>query len=515
MRPLFRVAVSIVVVLALVVVPRIARAEEAPHATFALVIGVNTSVDPGVHPLRYADDDAARYLDLFRALGARTYVLTRPDENTRRLHPQAVAEALLPTRADFKRALASLASDVDQARKRQVKTVVYFVYAGHGKVKDGKGYITLEDAQIDGATLDAEVVDAIGADQIHFIVDACDSYFLALGRGPGGQRYESHGFSDLGGLKKRDSVGLLLSTSSARESHEWGGVQAGVFSHEVRSGLYGAADADGDGQVSYREVSAFVERANGAIANERYRPEVYARAPKDSPVLLDLRARRTGRIEVPASHASHYFLEDGDGVRIADFHNDADQAAYLVRPRRSGRLYLHRLDDDVEFLVPAEPEIVALGDLSEHEPRSRTRGAANDAFQSLFALPFGRRVVDAFAMRAPQGDAAGGPRDGSTVRRTIGLGLIGVGAASTVAAVFALGAARDARSGIGATTPQADAAAANDKIRTWNTVATIELAAAGAAAASGVLLLVWPDAAARVDIGASATSGRVGLRGTF
>ena len=38
---------------------------------------LNASVDRRLAPLQYADDDAARYLDLFRALGARTYLLTR------------------------------------------------------------------------------------------------------------------------------------------------------------------------------------------------------------------------------------------------------------------------------------------------------------------------------------------------------------------------------------------------------------------------------------------------------
>src|SRR5262249_47477151 len=85
---------------------------EPAHATFALIIGVNQSVDVGVATLRYADDDAARYLDLFRSLGARTYVLTRPDDNTKRVHPQVVAEALSPTQVELRRALASLAADV-------------------------------------------------------------------------------------------------------------------------------------------------------------------------------------------------------------------------------------------------------------------------------------------------------------------------------------------------------------------------------------------------------------------
>src|SRR5258708_2124470 len=69
------------------------------QALFALIVGSNASVDTELAPLKYADDDAARYLDLFRLLGARTYLLTRLDENSRRIHPQAVAEALEPKRA--------------------------------------------------------------------------------------------------------------------------------------------------------------------------------------------------------------------------------------------------------------------------------------------------------------------------------------------------------------------------------------------------------------------------------
>ena len=238
------------------------------RASFALIIGVNKSVDADAPVLRYADDDAARYLDLFRSLGARSYVLARLDENTRRVHQQVAAEAEAPVLSEYTKAIEVLANNIRQAHERNVKTVVYFVYAGHGNVRDGHGYITLEDARLEGAQLEADVLTKINADQTHFIVDACYSYFLALGRGPGGKRHQVQGFSEFGGLATRDSVGLLFSTSSAKESHEWAGFQAGVFSHEVRSGLYGAADANGDGQVSYREMAAFIDRANASIANE-------------------------------------------------------------------------------------------------------------------------------------------------------------------------------------------------------------------------------------------------------
>lgn len=489
--------------------------EERPsYAMFALIIGANASVDPGAPTLHYADDDAAKYLDLFRSLGARTYVLTRLDDNTRRLHPQLAAEALLPVRADFSRAVASLAHDVEQARQRRIRTVLYFVYAGHGNVADGRGYIALEDARLDAATLDGEVVDAVGADQSHFIVDACDSYFLALGRGPGGTRHEAHGFA-LGGLRPRDSVGLLLSTSSARESHEWSGFQAGVFSHEVRSALYGAADADGDGQVSYREVSAFVERANEAIPNEQYRPNVYARAPKDSPVLLDLRGRLHSRINVPGARAGRYLLEDSRGVRIADFHSAQGQPAYLLRPRYTGRLYLRRPGDDIEYVIPNGPDVVEVAALAPSEPRERARGAANDAFELLFALPFEQSVVTHFAPPPLAADPTlPADRRIPPWRVAGGIGLLTAAAATGVAGALTLKSAVDERQTLNAA-PGAAVPQGNDVIRSRDTQAAIEFGCAGAAAVAGVLLLVWPRASTPVEVSASASSAVLSLHGRF
>src|SRR5581483_1448505 len=61
-----------------------AQAGQAPprNAVYALIIGVNRAVDADLPPLHYADDDAVRYQELFRALGARTALLTRLDPET-------------------------------------------------------------------------------------------------------------------------------------------------------------------------------------------------------------------------------------------------------------------------------------------------------------------------------------------------------------------------------------------------------------------------------------------------
>jgi hypothetical protein len=191
---MIRVWASVVLLLLCWSPPTRAKDQEA-SATFALVVGVNRSVDEELKPLRYADDDAARFFDLFRSLGARTYLLTRPDENTRRLHPQAAAEAQPPTMSAWEEALTRLKDDMQQAHAREVETVLYFIYAGHGNTKEGRGYITLEDGRLTGKVIASEIVEGIGAGEAHLIVDACYSYLLVGTRGPGGRRRPLHGFS--------------------------------------------------------------------------------------------------------------------------------------------------------------------------------------------------------------------------------------------------------------------------------------------------------------------------------
>ena len=411
-----------------------ARAETA---TFALVVGVNRSVDPDAVPLRFADDDAARFRDLFRAVGAHTLVLARLDDNTRRLHPEVAAEAAPPTLAALTDAVARLAAAVAAERAAGRRTVLYLAYAGHGTA-DGEGAsVALEDARLSGADLLARIIDPVGADQTHLIVDACQSYFLVLDRGPGGARRPLQGYA-LGALGRRPDVGLLLSTSSARESHEWAAFQAGVFSHEVRSGLYGAADADGDGVISYLEIASFVERANAAIANERYRPDVFSRPPEGEAALLDLRAALAHRIEIDSPPHGHQYLEDTAGVRWADFHNGG--SLRLVRPA-PGRLYLRRPQDDREYVLP-EAVVLRTSQLQLVDARVTSRGAANDAFQALFTLPFGADAVAAYGHRPPEGVVETAAPARPAWRGRLGGGLVVAGAAAALGGGVALLSAR-------------------------------------------------------------------------
>lgn len=473
-----------------------AAAPPPPAARFAIIVGVNQSVDRDAHPLRYADDDAAAYLELFRALGARTYLLSRFDESTRRLHPQAVAEALDPRRGELDRLVGQVSADVTLARRRGVPTIVYFIYAGHGGVENGRGYLALEDARLYGADLEQLIVDRVGGAETHFIVDACYSAFLAVSRGPGGERQEARGFSTLGGLAARPGVGLLLSTSSARESHEWSEFQAGVFSHEVRSGLLGAADANGDGQISYREIAAFVERANSPIPNERFRPDVYAKEPASARNLLDLRTGLARRLELDGEHPGRYFIEDARGVRLADFHNARGQPLHLMRPVGDGPLYLRKLGEqpegDLEYVMDAAPAVLRLEDLHPKPSTTAARGAAQESFRLLFSLPFSQQVVDAFVDRRPTValPTVEEVPPGSARRRPIAVGLIALGVVAAAGGSWAALSALDAQRRTEGS--QAGVYQANQLIDQRDDWARALFGISGAALATGTLMLLWP-----------------------
>lgn len=456
-----------------------------PTDVFAITIGSNTSVDSELEPLRYADDDAARWAELMRALGASVVVLTRADQNTQALHP--TLGAFPPVKTQLDAAVETLAAKVAAAKAQGHDTVLFVTYAGHGNMKDGDGYLTLEDARLSTATLVDDVFRKIGADVGHFVVDACYSSFLAWGRGPSGQRQQASGFSKVTSRFEAANVGLVLSTGSARESHEWEGFQSGVFSHEVRSALYGGADADGDGTASYREVGAFVERANQAIANEKYRPDVYVLPPRSTQTLLRLSSTR--QLVIDGARAAHYLLEDGRGVRVADVHNQMGETVRLVLPD-AARLYLRRTGDSTEFELPNQARVVELAALAPRPPRVGSRGAAHDAFSLTFSQPFGVTTVRDFKERALVGNVSTGAWGPRRLLGVIGAGLgvvgLGIGAGFTIDGTLASGVD---------TTRLSNAAALtlNDRLALDNTGAWVGVLTGAVLLVAGLVVWLWPD----------------------
>src|SRR5262249_18019377 len=160
---------------------------------------------------------------------------------------------------------------------------------------------------------------------------------------------------------------------------------------------------------------------NAAVPNDKYRPDIHSRPPRSSDTLLDLRSALKRKLTIDGAHAAHYFLEDSRGVRLADFHNAPGQTLQILRPPPNGLVYLRGAEEEKEFVVPAAPELLAMADLEESEPRTRARGAAQDSFNLLFSMPFDKTTVAQYTEpEPPAADTPVAAGSGATLRKTLG-----------------------------------------------------------------------------------------------
>jgi hypothetical protein len=383
-----------------------APAKARAPSSYVLIVAHNNSLDPHVKPLKFADDDGARYWELFSDTGAKVALLSVLDPETARTHPEAASAARVPW-------MRNLVDEVERIRKAVIRdnragrrTRFTFVYVGHGNVaKNGEGYVNLQDVKLRRRDLFSSVVDQVPAGTVHLIIDACKSYFL-VSRGPGdwrddrsGNTYrdEARAFLAEQSLESHPHVGAILSTSGDEEVHEWSAFRSGIFSHQVRSALSGAADINGDGKVEYSEVAAFIAAANYrvSLARARIRPHVIPPRAYRHAVLVDLtRGRQRVLVELARDDHGRFTVEDERGVRYADL-NKAPGPMRLWLPAHH-RFFIR--NGDLEYVVaPNLRDAVALASLPSGPARSDPRGAVEESFRNnLFSLPFSRSFYEGY-----------------------------------------------------------------------------------------------------------------------
>jgi hypothetical protein len=391
-----------------------AQARAAGSTTLVLVVASNRGPALDRPPLQYADDDGAKYREVFASLAGEdnTVLLTELDADSARLFPHLAGTVEAPTRGNVVTAGERLARRAREIQRAGGHVGFYFVFAGHGDVDGGRGFLELADSAFTSEDVEG-LLRTVGADEAHVILDSCNSFFVINPRKPGGRRFATPKDAAEKLAKQLPNVGVFLSTSAESEVFEWSELQSGVFSHAVRSGLMGAADANRDGRVSYEELAAFVETAAAEIKNPAYRPKVFARGPNgdDERTLFDLSRTRGLAVRIDDAGALRLAARDSDGLRWLDAHKEEGQSLELHLPAAlAGRLDIERLSStgavEARYAVGASTESpVALAALSAERVESTAARGGREIFRGLFVRPFGPRALVAYQeehRRAPE-----------------------------------------------------------------------------------------------------------------
>ena len=352
-----------------------ARAADAKVAVYALHVGYNAAPEgSGLRELRYADDDALKFHVFFRPFAEASVLLTNPDAATAARLGDSEPKA--PTLAQLRRTVAAIRTSIAEARRRGDSPIVFFTYSGHG-ASDSEGvvHLTLADGKLTQMLLYQEIVQALDADFMHLVIDACHAEAVVGGRGEKNAELVALGAQELRPtLAAYPHVGTLLAASADSETHEWSRVESGLFSHEVLSALSGAADADQDGRVSYDEVYAFVMSARSRMSDPRARVDLRVSAPPTDPrvPLVDDRwLTRMAILRGQADELGHFYVERDDGLRLSDAHVEGFRPFRMFVPAARALHLRHARGESTFSLAPGETRDLALLGDSAGEPVAR------------------------------------------------------------------------------------------------------------------------------------------------
>ena len=210
---------------------------------WAILIGINDYIDPGIADLKYAVQDVEAVHRVLENSGQFAGIKLMTD--------WATTIDLKPTRNNILSAIKTLALSIAQPND----TIVIYISA-HGITESSKNFLLPQDAKLgllaDTAVSLDRIYDYLNESQSKaqvVILDACHSG--ARKDRAGETLQEEFVFSAEGRI-------TLASSGISESSFEWDEKQHGVFSYYVVEGLAGAADSNGDGFVTAMETSTYV-----------------------------------------------------------------------------------------------------------------------------------------------------------------------------------------------------------------------------------------------------------------
>lgn len=449
---------------------------------YAISIGNNAPPSPALPVLHYADDDAVRYHQLFSRFAAEAHLLTVLDDQTQRRYPGLGAHAQAPTLANLARIVADYAGKMATDVQRGDQPVLYLAFSGHGFADEGGAFLAMLDGPLTRERLYTDVVGRLPAAYVHLIVDACNAGAVVGVRGvteidatPAEVTLSERLAAGEGAQRTWPTVGVVIAATAGEEAHEWSRFESGVFSHEVISGLLGAADINHDGRIEYSELAAFIAAANRDLVDPRAAPRVIARPPPidhSAPLVAVDTLRDTVFLTGDPSTIGHFYLELDNGQRYLDAHLAAGGTRIAVPAH--ARVFVRTATREAAIETGASGSF-AIEQLAFHPSAVVARGSLDRAYASgLFHHPYDgayyRGFVDsaglsavAFATDATEAAAVTSPLAAPAgPDRRLAIGLAAVAGAAGITAVVSGALAYSARRSYDATDlerPAADAAA--------------------------------------------------------
>ncbi|MFP2957928.1 caspase domain-containing protein [Myxococcus sp. 1LA] len=360
----------------LLLVPALAAAAPAPSAPplevrrFALLVGVNDGGE-GRARLRYAVTDARSFGSVLEELGG--------------VQPQDKLLMMEGDRAAFESALDRFKAMLTAASRQGTRIEALIYYSGHSDEqglllqKDRFGYRELRKA-----------LESLPADVRIAILDSCASGTLA--RQKGGVRRPAFMVDASSAVRGH---AILTSSSEDEVSQESDRIGGSFFTHNLVSGLRGAADVSGDGRVTLHEAYQFAFHETLARTEE-------TRAGAQHPA-YDIELAGTGDLVMTDLRSTAAVLVLGDMV--------------------DGRLFVR--DSQGRLVVELKKYAGRTTELGLQKGRySVMRKVLDQTSQAEFELgDGGRTVLAASAFRAVQGELTamrgGGALPGAVVSPSV------------------------------------------------------------------------------------------------
>lgn len=321
------------------------RAEAALR--IAVLVGNNDGEKDEVH-LRYAEEDAAKMSRVLRDLGG--------------FHPEDLVILRGETAEAARRAVIRVNERLRIEGGPDSLLVVY--YSGHADAAAlHLGATRFAIDEIDG------LVRGSPARMRILIVDACRSGSLT--RVKGGTPAPPF---DVRVRRADSSEGAVFLTSSAanEDAQESDALRGSFFTHYLVSGLFGAADSDGDRRVSLSEAYAFAyegtlrasSRSLGGTQHPTFSYDLRGHEDVILTMLSSASGRPMGLVTLPAGRSFLVLQDNAEGPVVAETAADASSQRLALPP---GRYFVRGRgrDDLLEGVVTLYPDT----ELTVREPQ--------------------------------------------------------------------------------------------------------------------------------------------------